>query len=113
MGGGSCSTRRTRCSSNRRPCMHLTIIDSEDVLTPARTTPEPRLVVGAGKTDGVARGTLRIYLGAAPGVGKSFAMLDEGHRRAERGTDVVLAVLDDHQRCHTAARADGLARVEP
>ncbi|MGA9596276.1 MAG: hypothetical protein WBV06_08970, partial [Acidimicrobiia bacterium] len=35
----------------------------------------------------VNRGHLRIYLGAAPGVGKTFAMLGEGCRRAERGTD--------------------------
>jgi two-component system sensor histidine kinase KdpD len=38
------------------------------------------------------RGELRIYLGAAPGVGKTFAMLGEAHRRMERGTDVVAAV---------------------
>ena len=38
----------------------------------------------------MARGTLRIYLGAAPGVGKTFAMLNEGTRRAGRGTDVVV-----------------------
>ncbi|MFD1049862.1 hypothetical protein ACFQ1S_32170, partial [Kibdelosporangium lantanae] len=35
------------------------------------------------------RGELRIYLGAAPGVGKTFAMLGEARRRLERGTDVV------------------------
>nr|WP_245822865.1 hypothetical protein [Lentzea waywayandensis] len=37
------------------------------------------------------RGELRIYLGAAPGVGKSFAMLGEAHRRRERGTEVLRA----------------------
>ena len=42
----------------------------------------------------MARGTLRIYLGAAPGVGKTFAMLGEGHRRAGRGTDVVVGYAD-------------------
>ncbi|MDT7671113.1 MAG: two-component system, OmpR family, sensor histidine kinase KdpD, partial [Pseudonocardiales bacterium] len=36
------------------------------------------------------RGILRIYLGSAPGVGKTFAMLGEGRRRADRGTDVVV-----------------------
>ena len=36
------------------------------------------------------RGELRIYLGAAPGVGKTYAMLCEAHRRTERGTDVVV-----------------------
>src|SRR5450432_1831963 len=49
-----------------------------------------------------ARGTLRIYLGAAPGVGKTFAMLGEGLRRAERGTDVVVGFVETHGRLHTA-----------
>jgi two-component system, OmpR family, sensor histidine kinase KdpD len=61
----------------------------------------------------VARGTLRIYLGAAPGVGKTWAMLDEGHRRVARGTHVVLAALDGEERCQTIARAEGLDRVAP
>ncbi len=60
----------------------------------------------------MARGTLRIYVGAAPGVGKTYAMLDEGHRRRERGTDVLIAAVDDRGRCQTAARADGLARID-
>ena len=45
----------------------------------------------------MARGRLRIYLGAAPGVGKTVAMLDEGHRRAERGTDVVVGLCETPQ----------------
>ena len=40
----------------------------------------------------MARGKLRIYLGAAPGVGKTYAMLSEAHRRVERGTDCVVAL---------------------
>ena len=50
----------------------------------------------------MGRGTLRIYLGAAPGVGKTYAMLNEGWRRAERGTDVVVALAELHGRAHTA-----------
>ena len=50
----------------------------------------------------VARGKLRIYLGAAPGVGKTYAMLGEGHRGLERGSDVVVAVVETHGRPHTA-----------
>ncbi len=46
----------------------------------------------------MARGTLRLYLGAAPGVGKTFAMLNEGWRRRERGTDVVVGWVQDHGR---------------
>ncbi len=48
------------------------------------------------------RGTLRIYLGAAPGVGKTFAMLNEGRRRNERGTDVVIGFVEFHGRARTA-----------
>lgn len=57
------------------------------------------------------RGRLRIYLGAAPGVGKTYAMLGEGHRRAERGTDVVVGYVETHDRTHTAAMLDGLEVV--
>ncbi|MFM2078235.1 MAG: hypothetical protein RJA49_2125 [Actinomycetota bacterium] len=52
----------------------------------------------------MARGELRVYLGAAPGVGKTFAMLDEGFRRRERGADVVVAVVETHGRTKTAAQ---------
>ena len=54
------------------------------------------------------RGQLRIYLGAAAGVGKTFAMLGEGHRRVERGADVVVAFVETHGRPHTAALIGGL-----
>ena len=39
---------------------------------------------------GVRRGQLRVYLGSAPGVGKTYRMLDEAHRRLDRGADVVV-----------------------
>jgi two-component system, OmpR family, sensor histidine kinase KdpD len=48
-----------------------------------------------------SRGLLRIYLGSAAGVGKTFAMLNEGHRRKERGTDVVVGYVEAHGRKHT------------
>jgi two-component system sensor histidine kinase KdpD len=54
------------------------------------------------------RGQLRIYLGAAAGVGKTYAMLGEGHRRAERGSDVVVAFAETHGRPQTAKLIDGL-----
>ena len=56
----------------------------------------------------MGRGSLRIYLGAAPGVGKTVAMLDEAHRRLERGTDVVVGYVETHGRPHTAALLEGL-----
>ncbi|MEU9888455.1 sensor histidine kinase KdpD [Sphaerisporangium sp. NPDC051011] len=58
-----------------------------------------------------ARGRLRIYLGAAPGVGKTFAMLGEGHRRLARGTDVVAGFVETHGRPRTAALLDDLEVV--
>lgn len=56
----------------------------------------------------MARGKLRIYLGAAPGVGKTVAMLEEGHRRLDRGTDVVVALCETHARTYTANCLRGL-----
>ena len=52
------------------------------------------------------RGQLRVYLGAAPGVGKTYAMLGEGRRRAARGTDVVVAFVETHGRPHTEEMAN-------
>ncbi len=57
------------------------------------------------------RGTLRVYLGAAPGVGKTFAMLNEGRRRASRGTDVVVGLVESHGRMLTEAQLGDLEIV--
>jgi two-component system sensor histidine kinase KdpD len=54
------------------------------------------------------RGTLRIYLGAAPGVGKTFAVLGEAHRRRSRGTDVVVGLVETHDRRRTTEQLEGL-----
>ncbi|AKS32767.1 histidine kinase [Mycolicibacterium goodii] len=59
------------------------------------------------------RGELRIYLGAAPGVGKTYAMLGEAHRRLDRGTDVVAAVIETHGRKKTAELLDGIETIPP
>src|ERR1700689_741181 len=59
----------------------------------------------------MARGVLRIYLGAAPGVGKTFAMLDEGWRRRTRGTDLVIGFVETHGRLKTAAQVRDLEVV--
>ncbi len=58
-----------------------------------------------------ARGRHRIYLGIAPGVGKSYTALEELHRRVERGTDVVIGFLEVHGRPSTAELAVGLEVV--
>jgi two-component system sensor histidine kinase KdpD len=55
-----------------------------------------------------AAGHFRIYLGAAPGVGKTYAMLSEGHRRQGRGADVVAAFVESYRRPLTEALVNGL-----
>lgn len=59
----------------------------------------------------MARGTLRIYLGAAPGVGKTYAMLNEGRRRLERGGDVVVGFVETHGRRNTLEQIGDLPVV--
>ncbi|MFJ2740877.1 ATP-binding protein [Streptomyces sp. NPDC087440] len=66
---------------------------------------------GAGARQGgpvPPRGRLKVYLGAAPGVGKTYRMLDEARRRAARGTDVVIGSVRSHGRPHTEALLDRL-----
>lgn len=62
---------------------------------------------------GVARGSHRIYLGYAPGVGKTRAMLEEALERRANGEDVVIGLLEPHSRPDTARLATGLERVPP
>ncbi|MDF3145182.1 DUF4118 domain-containing protein, partial [Streptomyces sp. T21Q-yed] len=59
----------------------------------------------------MGRGKLRIYLGAAPGVGKTYAMLSEAHRRIERGTDCVVAFVEHHERARTEVMLHGLEQI--
>src|SRR3984957_20109858 len=60
----------------------------------------------AGEVEPV--GPFRIYLGAAPGVGKTYAMLSEGHRRQGRGADVVAGFVEAYGRPHTEELIEGL-----
>ena len=59
----------------------------------------------------MAKGVLRVYLGAAPGVGKTYAMLDEGWRRYQRGTDVVVGWVETYGRPATVAQLRDLPIV--
>jgi two-component system sensor histidine kinase KdpD len=66
----------------------------------------------AGDDAGVApAGHFRIYLGAAAGVGKTFAMLSEGARRRDRGTDVVIGFVETHGRARTIEMTAGFEVV--
>jgi two-component system sensor histidine kinase KdpD len=76
----------------------------------ARKSPEDWLhSAEAEKT----RGRFKIFLGYAPGVGKTFSMLSEGIRRRARGEDVVIGIVETHGRKGTAELAAKLERVEP
>ncbi|MGV8858717.1 ATP-binding protein [Rhodoglobus sp.] len=57
------------------------------------------------------RGRLRVLLGAAPGVGKTYTMLEEGKRLLDEGKDIVVAVVETHGRAGTAAMVQGLEIV--
>jgi nucleotide-binding universal stress UspA family protein len=59
------------------------------------------------------RGRFIVYLGAAPGVGKTFAMLDEGQRRKARGTDVVVGIVQTYGRPRTLEVLEGLEVIPP
>ena len=65
---------------------------------------------GSGPNEG-DRGRLPVYLGMAPGVGKTFRMLEEGHRRIARGTDLVVGYVEAHGRIETEQLVDGLEVV--
>lgn len=73
--------------------------DPESFLAEARTEAEP------------ARGKLKIFLGAAPGVGKTYAMLEEARARALAGTDVLVGIAETHGRAETAAILSHLEQV--
>ncbi len=59
----------------------------------------------------MSRGKLKVFLGAAPGVGKTYAMLEEGHRLRRAGRDVVIAYVEPHGRVETAAMVGDLELV--
>jgi two-component system sensor histidine kinase KdpD len=74
--------------------------------------PSPEELLERYRADAAARrGRLRLYVGMAPGVGKTFRMLEEGHRRKERGTDVVVGYVEGHGRRLTMALVEGLEVV--
>lgn len=69
-------------------------------------------MLARARSEGAAgRGRLRIYLGMAPGVGKTYKMLDEGRRRLARGTDLVVGFVEAHGRPHTLELLEGLEIV--
>ncbi len=82
---------------------------SDQAAAPEAGAPQAR---DADDRDAVeAAGHFRIYLGAAAGVGKTYSMLSEGHRRKGRGTDVVVGFVECHGRRLTEDMIDGLELI--
>lgn len=73
--------------------------------------PSPDALLDAVRREERSRGRLKIYLGAAPGVGKTYEMLTVGRARAKAGTDVVVGVVETHGRAETEALVDGFETV--
>lgn len=67
--------------------------------------PDPDALLRAAARE--ARGRLKVFLGAAPGVGKTFEMLSEGAARREAGDDVVIGLVETHGRKETEAKVAG------
>ena len=82
-------------------------IDASMVAELKRPTPEA-LLAKLRKSD---EPTLRVYIGAAPGVGKTWQMLEDAHALKRQGVDLVIATIETHSRSETAALADGLERI--
>jgi two-component system sensor histidine kinase KdpD len=68
--------------------------------------PDPDALLARAKRQG--RGRLKVYLGMAPGVGKTFEMLTAGRRRKDEGADVVVGIAETHGRKDTEALLEGL-----
>src|SRR5882757_7725741 len=73
---------------------------------PDETRPSPDALLEAAQKE--TRGKLKIFLGAAPGVGKTYEMLSAAHRRKAEGVDVVIGVVETHGRAETEAQLAGL-----
>ncbi len=71
--------------------------------------PSPDALLAEARRDG--RGRLKVFLGAAPGVGKTYEMLQSAHARRREGVDVVVGIVETHGRRETAAQLDGLEVV--
>jgi two-component system sensor histidine kinase KdpD len=75
----------------------------------AEIRPSPDALLGQAAREG--RGRLKLFLGAAPGVGKTWAMLDDAHRKQAEGVDVLAALIETHGRAETQAKLSGLTQL--
>src|SRR5438477_6985328 len=70
--------------------------------------PSPEALLEAARRADGGKGKLKIFVGAAPGVGKTFEMLQSAHARLKAGADVVVGVVETHGRAETEALLHGL-----
>src|SRR3954469_8596498 len=70
--------------------------------------PSPEALLEAARREEGVSGKLKIFVGAAPGVGKTYEMLQSAHARRKAGIDVVVGVVETHGRAETEALLDGL-----
>src|SRR5215813_7008021 len=73
--------------------------------------PSPDALLAKASKEESRAGRLKIFLGAAPGVGKTYEMLLEARARAKEGADVVIGVVETHGRTETAALTEGLELI--
>ena len=70
--------------------------------------PSPEALLEAARREDSRAGRLKIFVGAAPGVGKTYEMLQSAHARLKAGADVVVGVVETHGRAETEALLHGL-----
>src|SRR5262245_12965880 len=78
---------------------------------PERPNPDTLLAALQKEEAGKKRGQLKVFLGMCPGVGKTFAMLEAGHRELKAGRDVVIGYVETHGRKETDVLAAGLPQL--
>src|SRR5712692_7933161 len=77
-------------------------------MTQRRPDPEALLAQVREEQRRAGRGRLKIFFGASPGVGKTYAMLEEARAKRREGVDVVVGIVETHGRAETAAPLEGL-----
>lgn len=73
-----------------------------------KSRPDPDELLKHIQAEEPTRGKLKIFLGYAAGVGKTYAMLEAAHQRQHQGVDVVIGYIETHERADTQAMVDGL-----
>ena len=80
---------------------------------PSRPDPDELLAQIQAEEQAQKRGHLKIFLGYAAGVGKTYAMLEAAHQRKNEGVDVVVGYVETHKRLETEALVNGLELIPP